>query len=51
MQTQISTEIQTITEENCPVAEARDINQAKALLAKGYKYEMEYEGIKLFTKK
>jgi integrase len=33
------------------VADARDITEVKALLAKGYKYEMDYEGIKLFTKK
>ena len=41
----------TKEEENCPVAEARNINQAKILLAKGYKFEMDYEGVKLFTKK
>ena len=34
-----------------PVAEARNMEQAKALLAKGYKYEMDYDGVKLFTKK
>jgi hypothetical protein len=42
----------TITEEeNYPVAEARNIAEVKQLLAKGYKYEMDFEGIKLFTKK
>ena len=33
------------------VAEARTITEAKALLSKGYKYEMDYEGVKLFVKK
>jgi integrase len=47
----ILTEISTTGEENYPVAEARNIEQVKALLAKGYKYEMEMEGIKLFVKK
>jgi integrase len=38
-------------EENLDVAEARTIEEVKQLLAKGYKYEMEMNGIKLFTKK
>ncbi len=41
----------TTEEENYPVEEAKNMEQVKALLAKGYKYEMDYEGIKLFTKK
>jgi predicted Zn-dependent protease len=39
------------TEENPPVAEARNMQEVKALLTKGYKYEMDYDGVKLFTKK
>lgn len=38
-------------EENLDVAEARTMEEVKQLLAKGYKYEMEMNGIKLFTKK
>jgi ribulose bisphosphate carboxylase small subunit len=49
--TPILAESSTKREENYLVAEAKYIEQVKALLAKGYKYEMEYEGIKLFTKK
>lgn len=41
----------TGTQENLDVAEAHNMQEAKALLAKGYKFEMEYDGIKLFTKK
>ena len=42
----------TVTEqENLDVAEARNMQEVKALLAKGYKYEMEMDGVKLFTKK
>ena len=37
--------------ENLDVAEARNMQEVKALLAKGYKYEMEMDGVKLFTKK
>jgi hypothetical protein len=33
------------------VAEARNMTEVKALLAKGYKYEMEMDSVKLFTKK
>jgi hypothetical protein len=33
------------------VAEARTMEEVKTLLSKGYKYEMEMNGIKLFTKK
>jgi integrase len=33
------------------VAEAKTMEEVKALLARGYKYEMEMNGIKLFTKK
>ncbi len=48
----IPAEVTNVTrEENYPVAEARDITEVKQLLAKGYKYEMDYNGIKLFTKK
>ena len=49
--TPILTEVDATAESNFPVEEARDINQVKALLAKGYKYEMDFNGIKLFTKK
>jgi integrase len=38
-------------EENYTVAEARNMEQVKALLAKGYKYEMEMDGVRLFVKK
>jgi site-specific recombinase XerD len=43
---------QTTKEENkdLEVAEARTMEEVKQLLAKGYKYEMDYEGVKLFTK-
>lgn len=41
---------QAMEEENYLVAEAKNIEQVKALLAKGYKYDMEYGGVKLFTK-
>ena len=37
--------------ENYPVAEARNMAGVKQLLAKGYKYEMDFDGVKLFTKK
>lgn len=37
------------TEENPPVTEARNMQEVKVLLAKGYKYEMDFDGIKLFT--
>ena len=47
----ILTEVSALGEENYPVAEAKNMEQVKALLTKGYKYEMEYEGIKLFVKK
>lgn len=43
--------IETGTQENLDVAEARTMTEAKELLAKGYKYEMDYDGIKLFVKK
>ena len=49
--TTIQTEIAATSEENYPVAEARNIIEVKKLLAKGYKYEMDFDGIKLFTKK
>jgi integrase len=49
--TTILAEEQTTNDENYPVAEARNITEVKQLLAKGYKYEMDYDGIKLFTKK
>jgi hypothetical protein len=38
-------------QENLDVAEARNMAEVKQLLAKGYKYEMDFEGVKLFTKK
>jgi site-specific recombinase XerD len=38
-------------QESLDVAEARNMTQVKALLAKGYKYEMDMDGVKLFTKK
>jgi hypothetical protein len=38
-------------QENLDVAEARNMQEVKALLAKGYKYEMEMDSVKLFTKK
>jgi integrase len=41
----------TTNEENYPVAEAKNMEQVKTLLAKGYKYEMDFDGVKLFTKK
>jgi integrase len=43
--------IETGTQEIFDVAEARTMTEAKALLAKGYQYEMDYEGVKLFVKK
>ena len=47
----VSREFQIEQENSYPVAEARNLTEVKQLLAKGYRYEMEYEGIKLFTKK
>jgi integrase len=41
----------TNTQELADVAEARNMTEVKVLLAKGYKYEMEMDGVKLFTKK
>jgi site-specific recombinase XerD len=49
--TPTATTIVTNTEQEYSVAEARNMTEVKALLAKGYKYEMEMNGIKLFTKK
>lgn len=46
----ILTEV-TTKQEDYPVAEARNMEQVKALLAKGFKYEMEMDGVKLFVKK
>ena len=43
--------IETGTQENLDVAEARTMKEAKELLAKGYQYKMDYDGIKLFVKK
>jgi integrase len=40
-----------VTYLNYPVAEARNINEVKQLLSKGYKFEMEMEGVKLFVRK
>jgi site-specific recombinase XerD len=42
---------QTSTKEEYSVAEARNMEEVKQLLARGYKYEMDFNGIKLFTKK
>ena len=44
--TPVLTEEATTGEENYPVAEARNMTEVKQLLAKGYKYEMEMEGVK-----
>ena len=49
--TPILTQVIAIEEENYPVAEARNMTEVKALLAKGYKYEMDFEGVKLFSRK
>ena len=38
-------------DETYPVAEARNMIEVKQLLAKGYKYEMDYGDVKLFIKK
>jgi integrase len=49
---QTSTQVATSRqEENLDVEEARNMTEVKALLAKGYKYEMEMDDVKLFTKK
>jgi integrase len=50
-ETQILTEVTNTEEENYPVAEAKSMIAVKQLLSKGYKYEMDFEGVKLFTKK
>ena len=39
-----------IVEETLSVAEASNMIEVKQLLAKGYKYEMDFNGVKLFTK-
>jgi integrase len=39
------------SEEIYEVAEARSLNEVKQLLAKGYKFEMDYGDVKLFTKR
>ena len=44
-------QVENSGKENLDVAEARTMIEVKQLLAKGYKYEMEMDGIKLFTKK
>ena len=53
LETQIKTSPPTVTatEETYRVAEARNMEEVKKLLAFGYKYEMEMEGVKLFVKK
>jgi hypothetical protein len=43
-------ETSTKGEENYLVAEAKNMEQIKALLAKGYKYEMDFEGKKFSLK-
>lgn len=51
-QTKIPIQVTTTgTQENFDVAEAHNIQEVKTLLAKGYKFAMECDGIKLFTKK
>ena len=47
----VLTEKQEMSEEKFSVAEAKNIIEVKQLLANGYRYEMEYKGITLFTKK
>ena len=42
-------EMQTV-EKLLEVAEARTMEEVKTLLAKGYKYAMDFDGVKLFTK-
>jgi ribulose bisphosphate carboxylase small subunit len=49
--TPILKEVTVTGQENYLVAEARNMEQVKQLLAKGYKYEMDFEGVKLFIKK
>ncbi len=49
--TTVLTEVATAGEENYPVAEARNMTEVKQLLAKGYKYEMDFDGVKLFIKR
>jgi site-specific recombinase XerD len=46
-----ATPITNTGEKNYPVAEARNMEEVKQLLAKGYKYEMDFNGVKLFTRK
>jgi integrase len=41
----------TSIQEKYSVAEARNMDEVKQLLAKGYKYEMDYNGVKLFKKR
>lgn len=48
--TPILTEVTATSEENYSVAEARNIEEIKSLLAKGYKYEMKFNGVQLFVK-
>lgn len=40
-ETPVLKKLTTMSEENCPVAEARNMAEVKQLLAKGYKYEMD----------
>jgi integrase len=44
-------EVNMKVEDNYAVAEARNITKVKQLLAKGYKFEMEYNGIMVLTRK
>jgi integrase len=46
-----STEATTKRQENYSVEEAKNMEEVKALLTQGYKYEMDFEGVKLFIKK
>ncbi len=50
-ETQVLSELITTGEENYQVAEARNIVEVKQLLAKGYNFEMDFDGVKFFTKK
>ncbi|MCW4019357.1 MAG: hypothetical protein NWF00_11885 [Candidatus Bathyarchaeota archaeon] len=50
-ETPLTPKVVTESQEDYPVAEARNLQEVKALLVKGYKYEMDFEGIKLFLKK
>lgn len=44
------TGVKSTNQENYRVEEARNMTEVKQLLARGYKYEMDYDGVKLFIK-